>query len=130
MARGGLDYEGIGFRAATYAANAALQAVVLASGVASVEGKAVTITGNNEAGFGSAGDALLGKIVKYENDHYMTIQDAGYAEMPGVSDALPTAGNALVVNGAGLVSATATAKTAARAVVVDSSDNTVMVLIG
>jgi hypothetical protein len=129
MARGGLDWEGIGARYVTYKANAALVSTVAASGVAAVEGKAVTITGNGEVGFGSAGQPLLGKVDKYESDGYVTVQDAGYAELPGVSGSLPTAGNYVVVNGQGAVVASAGATGPARAVSVDATNLKVMVLI-
>ena len=116
MARGGLDWEGIGYRGATYKAANALVSVVTASGVAAVEGKAVTITGDGEVGFGSNGDTLLGKLDKYESDNYVTVQDAGYTSIPGVSGSLPSAGNFLVVNGSGAVKASTGAVGPARAV--------------
>ena len=129
MARGGLDWEGIGARYVTYKANAALVSTVAASGVATVEGKAVTITGNGEVGFGSAGNPLLGRLDKYESDGYVTVQDAGYAELPGVSGSLPTAGNYVVANGQGAVVASAGAAGPAKAVNVDAANLKVMVLI-
>lgn len=129
MARGGVDFEGIGARYTTYKASTSLKSIVAASGVAAVEGKAVTITGNGEVGFGSAGDPLLGKVDKYESDGYVTVQDAGYAEFPGVSGSLPTAGNYVVVNGQGAVVASAGATGPAKAVSVDATNLKVMVLI-
>jgi len=130
MARGGLDWEGIGYRGVPYKANAALVSMVAVSGVAAVEGKAVTLTGNGEVGFGSAGDKLLGKLDKYESDGYVTVQDAGYASMPGVSGNLPTYNAFLVVNGNGAVMPSTGAVGPARAISVNSTSNTVMVLIG
>lgn len=129
MSRGGLDWEGIGYRGVTYEADASLKAGVLASGVAYAEGKAVTITGNGTVGFGNAGNPLLGKLDKYESDGYVTVQDAGYAVLPGVPGSLPTAGDFLVVNGAGAVQASVGAVGPTRAVSVNSTDNTVVVFI-
>ncbi len=130
--RGGIDFEGIDYKAATFEAAGSVSAAYLASGFTGVEGKAVTITGNKQAGFGSAGNPLLGVINKYERDHTMTVQYGGYAEMPGVSGTMPTAGNFLVVDGSGAVQASTGAVGPARAISVDSSAsvNTVVVLIG
>lgn len=130
MARGGLDFEGIAAVYATFQADGSVSSVALASGVAAVEGKAVTITGNGIAGFGTAGKPVLGRIDKYEGDGYMTVQTGGYAKLPGVPGSLPTAGDFLVVNGNGAVTASAGAVGPARAISVNSTSNTVMVLIG
>lgn len=125
------DFEGIHADASTWKADAALiSAVAAAGGANTAEGKAVTITGNMTAGFGSDGDPVLGKVETYHSDNVMTVQDVGYTEMPGISGSLPTAGDFLVVNGAGAVKASAGATGPARAVSVDSTTNTVMVLIG
>ena len=129
--RGGLDFEGIGAVFAAFQADGSVSSVMLASGVAYVEGKAVTIVGNGQAGFGSAGNPLLGRIDKYEQDHYMTVQTGGYTSMPGVSGSLPTANNYLVVNGSGAVQASTGAVGPAKAVSVgDAVTGPVMVLIG
>ncbi len=131
MSRGGLDHEGIGARFAPWEADDTLKAAVLASGVAFAEGKAVTITGNYKAGFGSAGNALLGKVDKYESDGYMTVQCGGETEMLGVSGSLPTAGNILVVDGAGAVMASTGATGSAKAIDVGTeATGPVMVFIG
>ncbi len=129
--RSGIDFEGIGYRAATYKAHGSVSAVYIASGFAGVEGLAVTLTGNGEAGLGSTGHVLLGKINKYERDHYVTVQDAGYTEFTGISGKLPEAGNWVAVDGTGLVSPVADGTTSkSRAVSVNSADYAVMVLIG
>ncbi len=130
MARGGVDFEGIGAEYATFQAAPAIQAAVAVSGAAYVEGKAVTITGNGEVGFGTNGAPLLGKALKYEGDGYLSVQYKGYTALPGVRGSLPTAGSFLVVDGAGAVKASAGAVGPARAISVDSTTNTVMVLIG
>ncbi len=129
MARGGVEFEGIGAAYATFKAADAIKTAVTASGVGYIEGKAVTITGNDEVGFGANGAPLLGKALKYEGDGYLSVQYKGYTVLPGVSGSLPTAGNFLVVDGAGAVKASTGAVGPARAISVDSTYNTVMVLI-
>lgn len=133
MSRNEIDFEGLHATTAPYDAAGSVSSVVLVSGAAYVEGKAVAIEGDGKAGFGSAGAPLLGKIVKYEDDHRMTVQDGGYTRMPGVSGALPSPGDFLCVNGAGAVSVVASGNVGpARAVSVDATAdvNTVMVFIG
>jgi hypothetical protein len=131
MARG-IEFEGIGALRATFKAHGSVSAVALASGAAAVEGKAVTVTGNGEMGFGTAGDPLRGIIETYEDDGYMTVQVKGFKEgVPGISGALPAANDFLCVNGAGAVSKVASGNAGlAYAVSVDSTDNTVVVYIG
>lgn len=131
--RGGLSFERIGAKYVTVQAAGSVSAVALASGAAYVEGKAVTCEGDGLFGFGNAGDALRGVIDKYEKDHYMTVQFAGFREgIPGISGALPTANDYLVVDGSGAVSETATAVNGAYAVSVDDTAdvNSVVVFIG
>jgi hypothetical protein len=133
MARGGLSFEGIGAKYATVKAAGSVSAVALASGFAYVENKAVTCEGDTLYGFGNAGDPIRGIIDKYESDHYMTIQFAGFREdVPGVSAALPTANEHLAVDGSGAVSEVATPVSPAYAVEVDNTAdvNTVTVFIG
>jgi hypothetical protein len=140
MPRKVLDFEGIAAVYATFLAHGDVSAVYLASGAAFIEASknAVAIMGNGIAGYGSAGYSLLGKIKKYDDDHYMTVQVKGFATMPGISGTLAAAGDALCVDGAGavskvvLISPTALVPTTAKAVSVDNSanTNTIMVFIG
>jgi hypothetical protein len=131
--RGGYDFEGIGLRTSTWKANSALVSAVADAkawgddGRGAAVGKAVTITGDGEAGLGSNGNPLLGKIHQYEFDGTVTVQDGGYTVMPGVSGSLPDAGNYVAVNGSGAVVSAATGP--AKAVDVDEENHTVMVLI-
>jgi len=135
LSRGGIDFEGIGFRSSTWrAANALISAVASAKawqsdGRSAVLDKAVTITGDGEAGFGNSGDPLLGRVHQYEFDGYMTVQDGGYAEFDGVSGNLPTPGDYVVVNGSGAVVPSTGATGPAKAVSVDDTNFKVMVLI-
>jgi hypothetical protein len=138
MSRRVSDLEGIAARYATFQAAGSISAVALVSGAAYVLASmsAVTLTGNGQMGLGDAGDPLDGIIEKYENDGYMNVQVGGYKTAPGVSGALPTAGDFVCVDGAGLVSKCATQTAAgrgpARAAYVDNtaSVNTVQVFIG
>lgn len=130
MARGGVDFEAIGAVYATYKANGDVSSVAKTSGASAVEGKAVTITGDGEAGYGSDGAKLLGKIIKYEDDGYLTVQTGGYAKLPGVSGNLPTAGDTVCVNGSGAVYASVGAQGHAKAVSIDTTNVEVTVLIG
>ncbi|MBA1335836.1 MAG: hypothetical protein HPY66_1654 [Firmicutes bacterium] len=130
MSRSGHSHQGNGVQFDTFDAHSGIVSAVASGGAASVKGKAVTITGNDEYGYGSAGDPLRGVILHYEDEDCMTVQYRGYAELDGVSGALPTAGNYLVVDGAGAVSATATATNAyAVSVGSDSATGPVIVLI-
>lgn len=132
------DLEQIHASASTWKADATLKAAVLAAGGANTaagravaEGKAVTINGNMTAGFGSAGDRLLGKIETYHSDDTMTVQDVGYTAFTGVSGSLPTAGDVVVVDGSGAVQAStgATGRSFVANVGTDAT-GPVMVFIG
>ena len=133
MSRGGISFEGIGAKYVTVKAAGSVSAVALASGVSAVENMAVTCEGDGLYGFGESGDALRGVIDKYEHDHHMTVQYAGFrTDVPGVSGALPAANEYLAVNGSGAVSEVAAANSPAYAVEVDETANvnTVTVFIG
>ncbi len=124
---------GIGAKNVTVKANADVKAVVSAGKADDVVGLAVTITGNEEAGLGAAGDPLFGQIVHYEGDGHMTVQYAGFAEFNGVSGALPTAGTdfVAVVDGKGAVQASAGATGPSKIVSVGTAaTGPVVVLIG
>lgn len=131
MARGGLDYEGIGALRAPFKADAGLKAAYAASGLVGVEGMSVALTEKETCGFGNAGDALLGKLEKYESDGYATVQIKGFTEFAGVSGSLPNYGNVLVVNGSGAVQASTGATGPAKAIDIGSEvTGPVMVFIG
>jgi hypothetical protein len=139
MARGGLGYDRISAKYATFQAGPSISAVALVSGVAYVLASACAVTNSDDGqmDFGSAGDPLRGIVDQYEGDHYMTVQFAGYREdVPGVSGSLPSAKEFICVDGEGRVSECATQTAAGRgpayAVVVDDTANvnTVTVFIG
>jgi len=127
LARGGILFDGIGAHYTTYKLKAA-DTIVVAD-----EGKAVTVTGNGEAGYGSSGNVFLGVIARVEGDGYGSIQDAGYVEVGYVSAAYPPQLQAaVVVNGAGLVSqAGAAVNGRGNSIVsVDTTNQKVIVLLG
>lgn len=134
MSRLGISLEGVHAKYATVQAAGSISSVALVSGAAYVEGKAVTIEGNEQYGYGSAGDPLRGIIEKYEADGYMSVQVKGYKEgVPGVSGSLPSANDFLCVNGEGAVSKVASGNVGpSHAVSVDDTAgiNTVTVYIG
>ena len=85
------DFEGIHANTSTWKADAALIYAVAAAGGGRIPLKVVvvaegyvTIIGNMTAGFGNDGDPILGKVETYHSDNVMTVQDAGYTEMPGI----------------------------------------------
>jgi hypothetical protein len=127
MSRGGVDFTDIHAEYTTYKLNTA-DAIVEAD-----EGKAVTNTGNGEAGYGTLGDPLLGVLSRVEADGYGSVQDEGYVTVTYASAAIPPAvGKPVVVNGAGLVSQ-ATAAIVGRSnciVSVDTTNSQVVVLLG
>lgn len=133
MARGGISFLGIGAQNVTVKANDDVKAIVAAGTADDAVGLAVTVTGNEEAGLGVAGDPLFGQIVHYEGDGHMTVQYAGFAEFNGVSGSLPTAGTdfVVVVDGEGAVMASTGATGPAKVVNVGTEvTGPVVVLIG
>lgn len=131
--RGGYDFEGIGLRTSTWKADTSLVSAVADArewendGRGAVVGKAVTITGDSEVGFDTSDGILLGKVLQYEFDKTVTVQDAGYTEFEGVSGSLPDPGSFVAVSAGVLVSA---ASGHARVVSKDETNHTIMVLIG
>ena len=71
-------------------------------------GKAMSIMGNYEVGFGANGSILLGKLIDLslsdadEGVRVATVQVAGIMTLP-VAATVPSVGNRVVVNGAGTV---------------------------
>lgn len=127
MTRGGVSFEGIHAQYTTYKLKAA------DSITQDDEGKAVTLTGNGEVGYGNAGDPLLGVLERVEADDYASVQDEGYVTVEYASAAAaPQVGKPVVVNGAGLVSQ-ATEAIVGRSntiVSVDTTNRKVVVLLG
>lgn len=125
MTRGGISFDGIGEHYTTYLLKSA------DNFTQDDEGKAVTITGNGEVGYGSAGDVLIGALLRVEADGVGSVQDRGYIEVGYVS-AAPALKSCVVVNGSGLVSqAPADFVGKGNTVVsVDTTNQKVVVLLG
>lgn len=124
--RGGVSFEGIGAKYATYKLKTA------DNFTQDDEGKAVTVTGNGEVGYGNAGDVFLGTLLRVEADGIGSVQYAGYCEVGYPSGQQPALGAAVVVNGNGLVSQ-APADFAGKGntvVSVDTTNQKVVVLLG
>ncbi len=102
MSRDDIAFDGLGAKYYTYKTHVSI--------TADNEGDAVTLTADGTVGLGSSGDPLIGKLFKYDDDHYGSVQTQGYATFDGVSGSLPDEKDAVVVNGAGKVIAMTSAQ--------------------
>jgi hypothetical protein len=68
-------------------------------------GKAVTLSGDSQAGLGSSGDYLLGALVRVESDGWVTVQVGGTFGFPYTvgGGTAPIVGRGVQVDGAGKV---------------------------
>lgn len=126
-----LDFNGIGYKAATFEVDATTKAALIASYTDAVTGKvdangknlAVKLTGDNKVGFGAAtptaADALFGIMIAYEQDGYATVQYAGFVPSVETTAAVAVGVKTLAVNDAGKV--TSVADTASRAEVIKAA---------
>ena len=101
MARGGLSYEGIGAKQASFLAGAGIKALVTAADRDAVVGVPVVVTDNNTVDLGTAGDVPFGVIDVYESDGYCGVQFKGFREEVSVVDAGVTPGRVCLVDGTG-----------------------------
>lgn len=102
MSRDDVAFTNIGAKYATYKTHVSI--------TADDEGHAVTLTADGTVGLGSSGDPLIGKLLKYEDDGYGSVQYAGYATFDGVSGSLPDEKDAVAVDGSGNVIAMTSAQ--------------------
>lgn len=110
-----VDFEGIGYVAATFPVNETTKAYLKANhtnpstGNVDINGKklAVKMAANGEVGFGAsspaAADALLGIIVAYEMDGFASVQIKGGVDGVPTKAAIASGAQALVVNDKGQV---------------------------
>lgn len=92
MARGGVDFRDALTKVFTFK---------LADGItAKDEGKAVAIVDPQTAGLGSDGAALLGKLIKVEDDGFGSVEISGCLYVP-YDNTAPSIGSSVVVDGAG-----------------------------
>jgi len=95
MARGGVDFKDALVKVFTFK---------LATGTVVADiGKAVAVTDEQEAGLGTTGDRLLGKLIQVEGDGYGSVEISGNLYVPYASGTVPTVGSAVVVDGTGNV---------------------------
>jgi len=104
MARGGLSYSGIGFRAATFLAGTGIKTLVTANGKDLVKNIPVVVTSAGDTvDLGNDGDVPFGFIDVYEDDGYCTVQFRGFREdVPTVATDI-TPGRLCLVDGNGVV---------------------------
>ena len=95
MARGGVDFKDALVKTFTFKLDTGI--------VAADIGKAVAVTDKQEAGLGTTGDRLLGKLSQVEGDGYGSVDISGNLYLPYASGTVPTVGSAVVVDGAGNV---------------------------
>lgn len=102
MARGGLNFEGIGIQQATFKAGAGIKALAVADGRDSVVGIPVVVANNNEVDLGTDGDVPFGFIDVYENDGHVGVSFRGFVtDVP--TDGNVTPGRICLVDGNGVV---------------------------
>lgn len=135
MARGGISFDGIGYRGATFKAGSGIKALVAAANRNVVVGMPVVISGAGEVDLGSDGDTVFGFIDVYEDDGHCTVQVDGFrTDVPISTGETDTAavGKVVAVNGAGGVkdSSTTTKMRTPVFVEVDSTAGTATVFLG
>ncbi len=91
-----LNYNDLNLRTLPFKAHVSLDADDV--------GKAVTVTGDFEVGLGSDGDPLIGRLDYIDaGTVYCTVAVGDALVLDGVSGALPSEKNCVVVNGLGAV---------------------------
>lgn len=132
MARGGISFEGIGAKQATFVAGSGLKTLVADNDRDIVVGMPVVISGDGEVDLGVDTDTPFGFVDVYEDDDHVGVQFCGFrADVPIVSVA-PAVGDIVATDGAGKAKKSATtAKLRSPVFVeVDSASNTATVFLG
>ncbi len=108
MARGGLSYEGIGARQATFLAGTGIKALVAAANRDAVVGLPVSVSAGGTVDLGTDTDTVFGFIDVYEDDGHVGVQFRGFrTDVPTVV-AGGTVGKVVALDGAGKVKDSAT----------------------
>lgn len=116
------QFQGIGYHATTYKAGTGISA--------NTNGKVVCLSGNGEVTLGSDTNPIIGVQLKYEQDGYVTVQDAGYAvDVPMHDDEITAAGQWGESNGSGAVAKTTTFK-GVTAIAFDATADLCIIKIG
>lgn len=108
MARGGISFEGIGFRGVTFKAGAGIKALVAAADRDAVVGIPVVISGAQTVDLGTDGDTVFGFIDVYEDDGHVTVQVDGFRTDVPIGAVAPTIGKIAAVDGTGKIKDSAT----------------------
>lgn len=132
MARGGISFDGIGYRGATFKAGSGIKALVAAANRNVVVGMPVVISGAGEVDLGSDGDTVFGFIDVYEDDGHCTVQVDGFRTDVPIGTVAPTVGKLAAVDGTGKAKdSSSTAKLRTPVFVeVDATAKTATVFLG
>ncbi|MSU01940.1 hypothetical protein [Tissierella pigra] len=103
MARGGISFEGIGFRGVTFKAGAGIKALVSAANRDVVVGVPVVVSGAQTVDLGTDGDTVFGFIDVYEDDGHVTVQVDGFRTDVPIGAIAPTVGKIAAVDGTGKI---------------------------
>lgn len=101
--RGGISFEGIGFRGVTFKAGAGIKALVAAADRDVVVGVPVVISGAQTVDLGTDGDTVFGFIDVYEDDGRVTVQVDGFRTDVPIGAVAPTVGKIAAVDGTGKI---------------------------
>lgn len=132
MARGGISFDGIGFRGATFKAGAGIKALVEADNRDAVVGVPVVISEDQTVDLGTDGDTVFGFVDVYEMDEHVTVQVGGFRTEVPINAVAPTVGKIAAVDGAGKIkdSATTTKMRCPVFVEIDETAGTATVFLG
>lgn len=132
MARGGISFDGLGFRGITFKAGSGIKALVAAANRNVVVGLPVVVSGAGEVDLGSDGDTVYGFIDVYEDDGHCTVQVDGFRTDVPIGAIAPTVGKIAAVDGTGKVkdSATTAKLRAPIFIEVDSTEKVATVFLG
>lgn len=101
--RGGISFEGIGFRGVTFKAGAGIKALVTAANRDVVAGVPVVISAAQTVDLGTDGDTVFGFIDVYEDDGHVTVQVDGFRTDVPIGAVAPTVGKIAAVDGTGKI---------------------------
>lgn len=130
MARGGVSFEGIGFRGVTFKAGAGIKALVSAANRDAVTGVPVVISGAQTVDLGTDGDTVFGFIDVYESDGHVTVQIDGFRTDVPIGTVAPTVGKIAAVDGTGKIKDSSTTAKLRTPVVVEVGEEFATVFLG
>lgn len=101
MARGGLSFDGIGIKQATYVAGENLKALAEANGRDAMVGVPVVVVDNGTVDLGENGQVVDGIINVYEDDGHVGVTFRGYVTNVPIVKSSTTVKGIVAVNGNG-----------------------------